>query len=282
MNTLAIRGSELQSKLAAIELYHPSESIDKRDGLVKQAADIKIIADDFMLGVAVDLCAELRGLSKSTEESRTLLTGPVLDFKRRIDSIAKSFAAPCDVEYARLNRLIGPYQSEQRRLAEVAERKRQEELQRIEHERQRAEQADRERLAAIAKAEADAARAKADAENSFNRQQEKQAASDLAVANAERERLAQEARASTARLSDLGAQRLAAQRTVVKPSAPAGLAVKNVWLFEVTDIAKVYAANPSLCRVEVNVSAVNKLLSAGFRDIPGLRIWTESKSSVRT
>jgi hypothetical protein len=66
-----------------------------------------------------------------------------------------------------------------------------------------------------------------------------------------------------------------------EPPKPAGLSVKDKWQFEVIDAAKVYAARPDLCRIEVRTAEVNAAISAGVREIPGLRIWSELQANVR-
>ena len=66
-----------------------------------------------------------------------------------------------------------------------------------------------------------------------------------------------------------------------EPPKPAGLSVKDKWQFEVLDAAAVYAARPDLCRIEVRTAEVNAAISAGVREIPGLRIWSELQANVR-
>jgi hypothetical protein len=68
---------------------------------------------------------------------------------------------------------------------------------------------------------------------------------------------------------------------VIVPKA-AGLAVGDVWRFEVTDIHALYAANRSLVRIEPNAQAINTAMRDGMRTCPGLRIWNETRATMRT
>jgi hypothetical protein len=53
-------------------------------------------------------------------------------------------------------------------------------------------------------------------------------------------------------------------------------ALADRWVFEVVDIARV----PTHL-LQVNDSAVRALVKQGARDIPGLRIWNDSKAMIR-
>jgi hypothetical protein len=68
---------------------------------------------------------------------------------------------------------------------------------------------------------------------------------------------------------------------VIVPKA-AGLAVGDVWRFEVTDIHALYAANRGLVRIEPNAQAINTAMRDGMRTCPGLRIWNETRATMRT
>lgn len=87
------------------------------------------------------LCAEIRELRKSLEESRKAAKAPVLELGKSIDAVAKRAGQPLDDAYNILSGRIISYQREQerkraeiRRAAEEADRKQREERQRKERE----------------------------------------------------------------------------------------------------------------------------------------------------
>jgi hypothetical protein len=68
---------------------------------------------------------------------------------------------------------------------------------------------------------------------------------------------------------------------VVEAPKPEGLIAREVWEFEVVDIAALYATNPGLCKIEPRTAEINRMISRGFREIPGLRIFSQLKTGVR-
>ena len=59
-----------------------------------------------------------------------------------------------------------------------------------------------------------------------------------------------------------------------------GLTMKKVWNYDVVDIAKVPATFSGVQILIVDSKAVRKFISAGIREIPGLRIHEESASAI--
>lgn len=61
---------------------------------------------------------------------------------------------------------------------------------------------------------------------------------------------------------------------------PEGVAVRSLWKFEVTDINALFKARPDLCVIEPNNANIRAQIPYN-QSLPGLRIWQESKASVR-
>ena len=66
-----------------------------------------------------------------------------------------------------------------------------------------------------------------------------------------------------------------------EPPKPSGLVVREVWQFEVLDIRALYAARPELVKLDVKTADINGAINRGERNIPGLRIWSETVAGVR-
>ena len=61
---------------------------------------------------------------------------------------------------------------------------------------------------------------------------------------------------------------------------PEGVAVRSLWKFEVIDINALFKARPDLCVIEPNNAGIRAQIPHN-QTIPGLRIWSEAKASVR-
>ena len=117
-------------------------------------------------------------------------------------------------------------------------------------------------------------------------------------AQAEADRLAREA-AQAARLAERAtndgqaeqAQQVAAAAEVaavqarvavaeIKPVNPDGVLLRLNWKYEVTDIKELWKARPDLCLIEPNAAAIRAQIPHN-QSIPGLRVWSEAKASVK-
>jgi membrane protein involved in colicin uptake len=201
----------------------------------------------------------------------------VLDIGRKIDGAAEEFCRDLIAEEKRLTGLLTSYQIEQQRIAREAEQKRQAELARQqEEERKRqaeidrkAREAEQARLAAE-RAERDAKTAEARAKA----QQEAKEAADKAAALAAQKEKEQAA----AKLEQAELMRAPA------PTAPkaAGTSVSQPWVFEVTDAKALHAARPELVDLVVRRNDIITRIRQGEREIPGLRIYQDTRVTVRT
>jgi hypothetical protein len=72
------------------------------------------------------------------------------------------------------------------------------------------------------------------------------------------------------------------QAPAVVPTKTAGMIVRDVWRFEVTDAHALYAANRNLIKLVPDSMAINRAISGGMKECPGLRIWQETQTGVRT
>ena len=137
------------------------------------SGNVRAIASVEDLDHAAAALTTIKSLTRSVEDSRKAVKAPVLEVGKRIDSVAKEYLAPLEIEGTRLSTLVGSYQEAARRKAE----REREEAAKVQAEalaEMQAKQAAA--MAAGDEAAADAARAEA---------ADKIAASQLAVTEAE-------------------------------------------------------------------------------------------------
>lgn len=229
--------------------------VGQRDYLVRDAKCIVAVTCDLELELAACTLQDIKGLLKRAEESRKEIKEPVLLLGRAVDATAKEFAAALEAEVARIGRLVADYTEKQRRAAAEAERKRQEELSRIEADRVAAEQAAQKKAAE----EANNAKSPEEAETVAARVQET------------REAIAQDA-----------AKRTADILLAPAPAAPKikGVSVAKSWRFSVEDVEALYRARPDLVELVPSVRRINEAIKGG-QQIQGLRVWEQTKVGVR-
>jgi membrane protein involved in colicin uptake len=219
---------------------------------------------------------DIARLLKETEDGRKLVKAPVLDLGKRIDAAAAEFVQTLEAQKSRLNGLLVAYETEQRRIAMEAERKRQEEIRKQEAEaelaRKRALLAEteaREKREAAERAAREATNAEARAKAQEEARKAAEAQQQVAAAKVQQE--------EAARLQQ--AELLRAPAPVVTRAA--GASVQTPWTFEVVDIKALHAACPDLVELSVKRSEVLALIRTGTREIPGLRIFQETKVNIR-
>jgi hypothetical protein len=220
---------------------------------------------------------DIARLLKETEDGRKQVKAPVLDLGKRIDAAAAEFVQTLEAQKTRLNGMLVAYETEQRRIAMEAERVRQAEIARQQKEaREAQEKIDREaREAEQARLAAErAAREATNTEARAKAQEEARRAAAAFVAM-EAEKVKQE---EAAKLQQ--AELLRAPAPVVTRAA--GASVQTPWTFEVVNIRELYTSNPDLVEMSVSRSAVLALIRTGTREIPGLRIFQETRINVRS
>jgi len=220
---------------------------------------------------------DIKRLLKEVEDGRKAVKAPVLDIGRKIDAAAAEFTATLEAEANRLTGLLTAYETQQRRIAAEAEAKRQAELKRQQEEaelaRKRAllletEAREKREAAERAAREATNAEARAKAQEEARKAQEEQA--KAAAEKAKRE--------EADRLQQAELMRAPAP-TVARPS---GVSASTPWTFEVVDLKALYAARPELVDLVIRRQDTITRIRQGEREIPGLRIYQDTRVTVRT
>lgn len=278
---LALRGH-------GYEILATPEAEQAKQAALTAARRIQIVTDQDSYDLAQARIKALAAIRIGTEKARNEVKRPILEIGRRIDGVAKDFAAEVIAEETRLDALAKDYVREQQRkareAAEAAQRERQR-IEREEHERRmaalRAEQeAERQRMEAErAKHEAEMAKLRAArqadesaAAEARRREQEAAQAQREAADRAKAARLEQERAAEEARR-----QAEAAQADIAQPVIPQG--VREEIDFEVTDIVLFAAKFPQLVtitpkRAEILANLKKSLARNGkLPEVPGLRVF---------
>ena len=216
------------------------DSYERRSIAMNAAARVPAVADAMDAEDAADALRLLGALVKDVEAARKVVKEPVLELGKKIDTTAKEFVADVVAEKARIETALGTFQAAEQRRADAERRAAQEEADRLARE------------AAKAQREADRATNQGEADRTQQ------------VA-AQAETAAIEARVAAAEIA---------------PVKPSGVAVRQPWKFEVTDIKALFAARPDLCVIEPNNAGIRAQIPHN-QNIPGLRIWQEAKASVR-
>jgi len=220
---------------------------------------------------------DIKRLLKEVEEGRQAAKAPALDIGRKIDAAAKEFVATLEAEANRLTGLLVAYETQQQRIAREAEAKRQAEIRRQEAEA-RAAKIEIERKAR----EAEVARQAAEraAREATNAQARAKAQEEARKAQEEQ----QQAAAEKAKQEE--AQRLQQAETLRAPAPAvtraAGTAASSPWVFDVIDIKALHAARPELVDLVIRRQDTITRIRQGEREIPGLRIYQDTRVTVRT
>jgi hypothetical protein len=247
------------------------DAFDKRDELALQAGTVQTVMNADQAAHASALLTEMKGFTRLIEESRKEVKAPVLEVERKIDQLATDLTEQLEAECARVSKLVGTYLTEQKRIAEEAQRRAWEEEQRIIREAEAKRQAD-----------------EADQRKRFEEltQAAAKARSEKKAAEYELEKRLSQVRADEAarRHDEETASRIVSTRTaaVLTPPKTAGIATRRAIKFEVTDIHALYAARPELVKLEPATVVINAVIRGKLTvSIPGLRVWEESTAIVR-
>lgn len=271
-NPIAVRG------VSAVAVEIQSDAYTRRSEIIETAKFCPpAVTDSDTQAEVTNAIRDIRRLLKEVEDGRKTVKAPVLDIGRKIDGAAEEFCQPLIVEEKRLTALLTTYQVEQQRIAREAEAKRQAELARQqEEERRKREEIERQaREAEIARLAAERAEREAKTAEERAKAQEaaRKAADEAAALAAKKEKEAEAARLQQAELL-----------RAPSPAAPkaAGTAVSKPWVFDVTDIKALHAARPELVDLVVRRNDIITRIRQGEREIPGLRIYQDTKVVVRT
>lgn len=247
MNALTIRGMNGAS-IAVSE-----EAVLVKQKLLTASKTLEIVWDSPTQSLAVEHMKDLKGMSKSVEKVRKEIKEPIIELARQIDAAAKNFTGDLDAEYNRLQALVNKFQSvcaerEEKLRKEALQAQRQAELKLLEEQKALEKKAE----GAIGQRKLDLS-AKAEALEIENK--------------AKAEALRQEAERKLA---------------IAAPVKSTGLTVSKVPRYEVVNLTALYSARPDLCKLEESASKINEAIRGGAKDVPGLKIWWETQSTVRT
>lgn len=223
--------------------------VSERRDLINQAQQVTAVNDGVSQSLAVSTLGHLKGLVKRLEKAREYVKRPVLEIGRLIDTKVREFCDPVQGEINRIDRLVSAFQE--------VERKKQEDIRRYQEERrQQAAEEERKR-----QAELDRKLEKAKTESKRSELLAKKQESEEQFHTAVLDTVAEENRAAPVRAS--------------------GMIVRETWKHEVISIEELFKARPECVKLVPNDPVIRGLLSAGVREIPGVRIWKETKTSAR-
>jgi hypothetical protein len=271
----------------------PDESKAIRSILLADS-DFKAIAtreDADAVGVAA---RDIRTHIKAVRDMGMSLRRPLIEIQKQVKAIEDDYCKPLEDRQGRLENLITAHaRAEALRVAEE-ERKRQEEVRRIEAERIAAETKARQERERIER-EAREADEKAKAEL----QSQERTASELFKAGlaeekrrleAEGARIREIAEVEQARADSL-AKLSVAVAAPIEAHKVAGAATKRVVKWAVTDEKALLKARPELFKIELKRSAVNAVCfpnsyeatadNPDATSVPGLRLWFENETVIR-
>lgn len=236
MNYLAV------SNAGEVSIAVLPEATQRRDELLAEAQTIITVTDQIDADAAGATLKALKEFERAVEASREEVKAPVLELGRKIDGLAKDLFTEVKAQGARISRVLGAWQAEERRKADEARRKAAEEEARIK----------REAAAAMEAAQ--------------------QSAGSRAEAVVAQERI--EAKA----VEQIVAVKQQAEE-VVALTRPAGAKVREEWVFEVVDMNALYQHAPYLVTLSANTSAIKAAIKQN-QNIPGLRVWKEAKAII--
>jgi hypothetical protein len=215
-----------------------------RDRLLADAGTVTTVTDRLDADSAIVVLRSLKSFLTDIEAAREAVKAPVLKVSREIDALAKELVAEVKTHEARIARLCGSFEAEERRKAEDAA------------------QAARNEAARIAFEASKATR--------------------LAVASAPTAEAGARAADAIAGAAQTAIHEVKAAAVAIAPPKPPASQLRADVCFEVTDMAAFYAAQPTLVKLEPNGPAIRAILKANPNIvIPGLRHWTDEKLNLR-
>lgn len=123
---------------AALSVVVPEASASMKAEALGSAALVVAVTNDIQQEFAVGALKDVASLLQATEACRKQIKGPIIDFGRLIDDAAKDYSEALQCEKHRLQKLIADYQALVQARARAEEAKRNEELSKLEKEREAA------------------------------------------------------------------------------------------------------------------------------------------------
>jgi len=214
-----------------------------RREILTESRQVVEVKNTFDQAVAAESLTNINKLTKEIEAARKDVKSPVLELGRDIDSAAKVFNAELVAESRRVGSLLSSYMEAERVKADQARRRAEEEQRKI-----LAEQELKERKAMEAAKE----------DGKFIERHEK-----IERETAERLRDSQQ------------------NQVVASAPKPEGVSLRQTWKYEIIDIGELAKARPELVTYEPNRGAINAIVKAGARNIPGVRIYSETTTITK-
>ncbi len=224
-----------------------------RKKLLAAANTAPSVTDAATQAQAFAALSDIKAWTKDVESARVEVKEPVLKATRKIDSMAKEYCAPLLEAATMLDRMLSAYHDEQKRLLEEEQQRKDEEIalqKQIEED-------------AVWEAEQEA--------RMLNLKGDSATDEDLQRAvNAE-----EDAKMATQRT-------LATLRNpvITTPTRQAGMVVRKVVRWEITDEKKLFAAAPHFFRLEPNKAVITASVTEKTK-IDGLKVWAETKTGAR-
>ena len=232
------------------------EAEEQRDKLATAAIAVKTVTNTDEQLAAVVACRDIHTLIKQTKEAGLDFRRPINDFVSQVKAAEDEYLNPLIAEQSRVEKLQTSFAIAEQRRVEVEERAKREALAKAEAERIAAEQ------------KAAQAAAKATTEKQL----------DKAIVLEQKAVVAEQAVQSIA------------SAVVVPVSKVKGSSLKMVMKWECTDVAKLYASNPTLVSIEPKPAAIKaccKPKEGATQEqpdtsVPGLRMWYEADTTTRS
>lgn len=219
------------------------DALELKSTLIKEAESVTSITSSFQQEIAADTLGQINDLIRGVEDARKEVKAPVLDLGRGIDSAAKSFSAELLCESKRIGSLVASYIQAERVKAEQARRRAEEEERKIIAEQQIREQ---------------------------------KAMEEAKVDGKFIDRVEVIERDTAERIRDVRQNQV-----VASAPTPEGVSIRETWRYEVVDLAELASKRPELVVIEPNRGAINAMVKAGARSIPGVKIFAETTTITK-
>lgn len=112
----------IEGIMSPIVFAAPS-AIQKRDELLAAAKTVKLVKDADSAEVAVDMLKQLKEFTRAIEASRKEVKAPIDLVVANIQLIAKTLTQVVATESERIDRMVGDWNTEQQRLAQIERQK---------------------------------------------------------------------------------------------------------------------------------------------------------------
>ena len=215
-----------------------------RDRLIVEAVKVTTVTDRIDADDATAVLRTLTTFLDEIETERERVKAPITKVGRDIDTLARELTVEVKQHQTRLSRLCGDFEAEERRRAYEAKIKAENEAARLAFEASKAT------AAAV------------------------QAAPTQEAANRAADKIAGEAQVKILEVR--------AVAHAVAPPKAADSTLRGTVVYEVDDIKKLHAAEPTLVTLEPNGAAIRAIIKANPNIIlPGVRHWIENKFNAR-